>query len=127
MCGQEDFHDRRARAKRQAASAAGGVFGLRRSAVRLLHDRNDHVGSRSARRQARSLAGGNLSLAARPYLPLRNVCPDRAGGPPGGGERWLAMNGVPLVDPMDVELEPERYELYAEPRYQFALDRRDFC
>jgi CO/xanthine dehydrogenase Mo-binding subunit len=27
----------------------------------------------------------------------------------------------------EVVLEPERYELFAEPRYQFDLDRRDFC
>ncbi len=25
------------------------------------------------------------------------------------------------------DFEPERYELYAEPRYRFDLDRRDFC
>ena len=29
-------------------------------------------------------------------------------------------------DLAEAELEPERYELYAEPRYRFAPDRRDF-
>jgi hypothetical protein len=38
------------------------------------------------------------------------------------------MNQLPSFEtPLELELEPERYELYAEPRYQFALDRRDFC
>lgn len=38
------------------------------------------------------------------------------------------MNQLPSIEPLlELELEPERYELYAEPRYQFALDRRDFC
>src|SRR5690349_12867901 len=27
---------------------------------------------------------------------------------------------------LPIEIEPERYELHAAPRYQFELDRRDF-
>src|SRR5262249_329264 len=36
-----------------------------------------------------------------------------------------SMYGKDSVN-LPVELEPERYELYAAPRYHFELDRRDF-
>jgi isoquinoline 1-oxidoreductase len=45
------------------------------------------------------------------------------GGQKAGPDPALTSDLCPLTS----ELEPERYELFEEPLYQFELDRRDFC
>ncbi len=49
----------------------------------------------------------------------------------GSGVRTQAPGGTGSLTPdpwlLTTDLEPERYELFADPRYQFDLDRRAFC
>src|SRR4051794_6849925 len=76
-------HHRGTRRARQPASAAGGVLGQPRAAVRLLHAGDDHGRGRPARPQPAPDRGGGARGARRQPLPLHGLPQHRQVGPRG--------------------------------------------
>src|SRR5262249_39193852 len=108
--------------------------------MRVLHLWNDHVGGRLAVEERRSVRSRDRAIPGGKRLPLRNVSADHRRDPAGRrrSERSLPMNELTAPHMKDSNdtlearplfqqtIDPERYGFHAEPRYQFALDRRDF-
>ena len=96
---ERDHHHRRPRHDRQAASAAAGLHRRAGGAVRLLHQRHDHVGEGTARPQSAAERAGRARGARRQSLPLRHPQPHHSRGAarrPGERED-LTMNAPDLT------------------------------
>src|SRR2546427_6052948 len=74
---------------RTAAPAAAGLHRRAGSAMRLLHQRNDHAGQGDARRQSAPERGGDQARAVPEPLPLRNAPPDSPRHPAGSRHRQV--------------------------------------
>ena len=72
-----DHDDRRARVRWTPRSPSGGVRGVGRRAVRVLHPRDDHVRARAARSQSPADSGGSAGRALGKPVSLRRLQPDR--------------------------------------------------
>src|SRR6267142_517115 len=93
---REEDHDHRGhRRDAPRAESAGGLARAERAPVRLLPERADDAGSRSARDQPQALGQGHRHLHGREHLPLRHV-PADPGGHQGGreGERMSQVINV---------------------------------
>ena len=80
--GNADHDDRRA-VDRRLASAAAGLDGARRAAVRLLPGRPDHVGRGAARHEAEADRRRHRHGHERQPLPVRHLPAHPRGDPPG--------------------------------------------
>src|SRR5215218_9457509 len=153
--GQKNFHDRKPRQRRKAASAATSVLGRWRAPMRLLHVWNDYVGAFVVEQKSRPHRGGDRAGHGWQHLPLRNVWTNRQrhqqrGKKNAGGEMKATIKSKharrnsrisppakimakvrdrAMADAGAVEEPPveiERYELAAGPAYNFSHHRSTF-
>src|SRR5262249_10234319 len=128
---QTDHHSRRTGAERRPPSAAGGLSGRGRDAVRLLHGGNDHVGGRIVEEDSEPDRRRDTARDGGQRLPLRNLPANSRRHSAGRGRRQSRERRRAMIERFveEIELEPERYELTAGPAYHFELgemQRRDF-
>src|SRR2546421_623754 len=93
--------------------------------MRLLHFRNDCVGERAAEQDCEAKSRTDHRRNERQHLPLRHLSANHRSD--SGGVRPSEGGGVMIDERELIEaIEPERYELFEAPPYNFAFDRRDF-
>src|SRR5262245_60365118 len=103
---EKDHNHRRVGGERKASSAAAGLSGFRRDAMRVLHFRNDYVRPRSAENQRQPQTGRNHQPHERQYLPLRNVSANHRGDSK-GRESDEGGGQMTKILPPEISIEPE--------------------
>src|SRR5216683_4823769 len=125
-------HHRRPREKRATPSRTASLPRRRCLPVRLLHLRHDHDQRRATRIQAQSFIDRNCQIAPGQHLPLRHSPSHYRGrrarceNDAPGAKRMSTTLHRPTADPARLQIEPERYEFFAESTHHFGLARRDF-
>src|SRR6266498_2055010 len=129
-CRQTNRHHRRSGKRWQTASAAGSFHQGRCDAMRVLHFGDDHVGKRFVEQEPEAEQRRNHQWNERQHLSLRNISANCRGDSNGLRPAcvWRSEGGGEMIDEQDVikDVEPERYELFEAPTYNFQFDRRDF-
>src|SRR5207245_2249945 len=102
----------------------------RRDAMRVLHFGDDHVGKRSVDQEPEAEQRRNHQRNERQHLSLRDLSANRRSD---SNSFWSACGrrsegGGEMIDEQDIIefIEPERYELFESPTYNFQFDRRNF-